>query len=345
MKPYMPATRSGDAAASQGKSPTSRGAERSADSGLGRLPGGYVHSFGGAPPAEPLAPLRAAASEVSAGQPRKRIRGKTIPSRDLPGDLQGRLLPLFVQRATDSLDDATLEAMRYNLRRRSGVVNITIGTACSGSEVYLAALPWLEKALGRVIGRPIRFVHKWSCEADMAKRRWIEDNFRPRRVFTDIKRLADGVCDDSVSGSLQEVDDVEVVIAGTSCRDASRLNPHHHARLTAVDSGTHSTGGTFRGLTDFLARLGCRCRLVFLENVVSLRDKEKHTGRSNLDGVADALRSLGYQFLCRDFSARDMGLPVARPRLYMAGVRCRDEGNAQAVADRVVARISERSAK
>ena len=161
-------------------------------------------------------------------------------------------------------------------------------------------------------------------------------NFAPPKVFADLTQLASGPCHDYVAGALAEVEPVDILIAGTSCKDASRLNPHHALRLNVVDAGAHSTGGTFARL---VAKFGPRCRLVYLENVASLRDRDRETGRSNFDGVADAVRAMGFGFVSSDFSALDVGLPVARPRLYMAGVRCADEASAQQGAAEVLRSI------
>lgn len=166
------------------------------------------------------------------------------------------------------------------------------------------------------------------------------DNFAPPKLFADLTELASGLCHDYISGASAVVDVVDILVAGTSCKDASRLNPHHATRLNVIDAGLHTTGGTFAGFARLVARFGAQCRLVFLENVTSLRDKDVATGRSNFDGVADTVRALGFGFVHADFSAVDMGLPVARPRLYMAGVRARDVVAAQQRAQAVLQAIS-----
>ena len=52
------------------------------------------------------------------------------------------------------------------------------------------------------------------------------------------------------------------------------------------------------------------------------------------------MRSLGFGFVSATFSARDMGLPVSRPRLYMSGVRCASEAAAQRYADDALAAMT-----
>ena len=293
---------------------------------------------------QPLAPPRT--------PPIGRAQVVPRPAREetLPDGLDRKFLPVFVSRAASALPRALWETICRNIGghaldvvgQASAPVRITIGTACSGSEFYLTALPLLAKEIGARLRRPVLFDHRWSCEIDANKRQWIVDNFAPPRLFADVTKLAQGRCHDFVSGTLASVECVDLLIAGTSCKDASRLNNQHVNRLNVVDTGSHSTGETFKGLTQLVAAFGPRCRLVCLENVASLRDKDPRTGRSNLDGVVDAVRSLGLGFVSKTFSAQDTGLPVARPRLYMAGVRCSCESTAQQVTDSVLSAITAR---
>ena len=311
-------------------SPSSAGSP----SGAGAYAASLVGGDACPQPLAPLVPLRALADN---GQ---RLRARTPRTECLPPELGRQHLPKFVTRAAASLPRHVWQAIcRHVDRQASGPIVLKVGTACSGSEFYLTALPEMEREISQRLRRRIKFKHMWSCEFVPDKRQWIMDNFAPPKLFGDITRLADGPCHDYVSGALAEVDEVDILIAGTSCKDASRLNPHHAQRLDVVASGAHSTGGTFQGFARLVAKLGPRCRLVYLENVSTLRDRDPQTGRSNFDGVGDTIRSFGFGFIAADFSARDLGLPIARPRLYMSGVRCRDEAAAQRMADEVLGHI------
>ena len=298
------------------------------------LAGNGGNGEGPRPPA--LTPPRAK------GPDRNHLKGKAPRTEALAEELEQKFLPAFVAKAAASLPRHYWRALGRHLKKWPGgeVITLTIGTACSGSEFYLTALPLIAQELSKRIGRQVQFDHRWSCELEPQKRQWIMDNFSPKKLFDDITALAEGHCHDYVSGASAEVDNVDIIIAGTSCKDASRLNPHHMNRLDVVASGTHSTGGTFQGLARLVAKIGHRCQMVFLENVASLRDRDPATGRSNFDSVREIIQSLGFGFISAEFSALDMGLPVARPRLYMAGVRCADEGAAQNLVDEVVTSIA-----
>ena len=58
---------------------------------------------------------------------------------------------------------------------------------------------------------------------------------------------------------------VDILIAGASCKDASRLNPQHAQRLNVVEKAAHTTGGTFHGFARLVAKFGKQCRMVYLE--------------------------------------------------------------------------------
>ena len=315
-------------------SPIRRASATSGATGTGF--GLYASALAGSSDMSPppsLTPPRAATHD------RQHLRSRAPRTEALAGELEHKFLPAFVARAAASLPQCAWQKIGKNVRR-GGTITLRIGTACSGSEFYLTALPLIAEELSTRFACDFRFDHCWSCELDPHKRQWIMDNFSPKKLFADITSLADKCCHDFVSGASAEVDDVDILIAGTSCKDASRLNPHHISRLNVIAAGAHSTGGTFQGLARLVAKMGPRCRMVFLENVASLQDKDKETGRSNFDGVRDAVRGLGFGFVSSVFSALDMGLPVARPRLYMSGVRCSDEASAQQMADVVLASIS-----
>ena len=220
----------------------------------------------------------------------------------MPQGVGRALLPEFVAQAAASLPNHTWRAICQHVSRHtSGPITIRVGTACSGSEFYLTALPHLEEELSKRLHRRIRFDHRWSCELDPQKRQWFVDNFAPQKLFADLTQLAAGPCHDYLSGTLAEVDVVDIFIAGTSCKDASRLNPQHAQRLNVVEKAAHTTGGTFHGFARLVAKFGKQCRMVYLENVVSLQDRDRRTGRSNYDGVADVVRSLGFGFVSATF--------------------------------------------
>ncbi len=237
----------------------------------------------------------------------------------LPAQLATRChLPDFVQRAASEVDLARISRNLGLLEAASTRRVVTIGTFCSGSEMYMTCLPHLQRVIAEGTGKEVTFQHLWSCECSRRKREWIWENFGVQRIFCDVADLWMEGAHDDVTQARQEVLPVDVLIAGFSCKDASRLNPHHTHRLNAVERGTHTTGGTFHALMRLLQKHKNTVKMVILENVPSLADKAKETKRSSLDSVREAFHNQGFAFLCRMFDALDVGMPNRRPRLYSA---------------------------
>ena len=96
-----------------------------------------------------------------------RLHPRPPRTEPLPQGVGRALLPEFVAQAAASLPSHTWRAICQHVSRQpSGPITISVGTACSGSEFYLTALPHLEEELSKRLHRRIRFDHRWSCELD-----------------------------------------------------------------------------------------------------------------------------------------------------------------------------------
>jgi site-specific DNA-cytosine methylase len=275
--------------------------------------------------------------EPGFGASRKRMtcqgtRSTTVPMVACPQPLhpklaQRRPLPDVVRGCLDALSSNELESLASAWGLRAGTHRvITIGTGCSGSELYLLSLQHLAAGLTALTGCDVSFQHVWACELSPRKRDWIRANFKPEHLFRDLKEVATGEAWDVAAGEgeahrrLVPVPAVDILIAGFSCKDASALNVHRASRLDAVQTGAGTTGSTFQAFVKLLGGMTPRPRFCLLENVPGLAQKDKTTGRSNLDAVHDAFHAHDYAFVFKKFNASDTGLPNKRPRLYMAAV-------------------------
>ena len=160
---------------------------------------------------------------------------------------QRSFLPDYIENATAALPDNRLEQLAKSWGLQPGIDRVvTVGTVCSGSELYMLSLEPLAKVLSATIGCRVSFRHMWACELNPKKRAWIRKHFCPEYLFADLKDVAEGKARDELTGRLvPNVPPVDVLISGFSCKDASRLNVHHTSRLDAVEKGTFSTGSTF----------------------------------------------------------------------------------------------------
>ena len=117
----------------------------------------------------------------------RRLQPRPPRAEPLPEGLDCKFLPDFVSHAAASMPPHSWQALRQCISNQpSGSIALTVGTVCAGSEIYLAALPVLEKELPQRLHRHIRFDHRWSCELGPRKRQRVMDNSAPPKLFADL---------------------------------------------------------------------------------------------------------------------------------------------------------------
>ena len=215
---------------------------------------------------------------------------------------------------------------------------IPFGTACSGSELYLSTLKYVEIQLRRK-GVYVTFVHMWAIEKMPSKRAWILANWQPRRMFGDIIEVAaNDETLDYVSGGNKALEPIVIMIGGTSCKDASRLNVHHRHRMSVMQSGSETTGSTFAAFMAIAKKM--KPKRIYLENVASLKDKpvkletESERQLSNFESVHMIVNEHGRTFIHEEFEPLHVGIPVRRRRIYMEGREANDDEPISVVRER-----------
>lgn len=236
----------------------------------------------------------------------------------------------FCYNMLSRLGSEYLEAMLVNWLAISEnsvdeqVVVIKLGTICSGSEILFTLTPHLEAAIRACSQVAVKLEHAWACEADLGKAEWIAANFDVPYIFLDVGELtSEHGAQEYLTGTKCHPPPVDGLVAGTSCRDASKLNIHQTDMREAIKNGSGTTGSTFAGLVAFATL--AKPKFLILENVSQLKDKPKCGGLSNCEAVHKALNSLGYMFTHATFDAEDVGLPARRNRLWMGAWRFDDE--------------------
>jgi hypothetical protein len=193
--------------------------------------------------------------------------------------------------------------------KSSETLAIKVGTVCSGSEIFLSSLRHLSNALHETLGMKVVFVHCWSFEWKGSKRMWIQANWKPICLFGDVTQVSDsGEAFNYMTMQTVKIESVDIIIAGVSCVDASRLSVHQDSRRSAVAEGSHSTGSTFKGCMRLAELL--QPKKVILENVPSLMDQPKDGSPSNFQAVVAAVHAINYSFAYAVFDARDTGLQM-----------------------------------
>ena len=198
----------------------------------------------------------------------------------------GMALAALIQR-----DDSVL-AHLGKIRAQS---ELRVATICSGTEAPIIAL--------ELLGIPMR--HLFSCEIEPVKQAYIYRNFAPDVLFRDVRDLGEARAPDAW-GVMQEVprDNVDVLLAGTSCVDFSRLNS---GKRGIEEDG--QSGQTFAGM---LAWVGAALpRVVLLENVCG----------APWGAICEAFVRLGYAMETTQVDSKHYLVPQTRVRGYAIGFR------------------------
>ena len=281
----------------------------------------------------PKKPAKAKSTRKPTRRPRARHPLKPLDSLgELPDYLQDKtfsedfIKEMFKGLAdSKNINDFLANAVALGRMSEDGEIVVRLGTVCSGSELLMTVLPHVEQACLEHTGYKLRFEHLWSCEIEEDKCRWIAANFAVPKIFVDICTMANeegGM--EWRSGELQKPEEVDVVVGGTSCKDASRMNKHQQTRRGAVSSGGWSTGSTFQGYLKVVVVVNAK--LVLVENVTGLKDKVKKPIQGMLHSNSEALKKHFHEidFIFVSMVLESHGhchMPHRRERLWMAGLK------------------------
>ncbi|PIA95671.1 hypothetical protein CB0940_10123 [Cercospora beticola] len=207
-------------------------------------------------------------------------------TREIFDDIVGKALPLGLSQALDDLPGS-----------------LRVATMCSGTESPLLALELFQQCLG---SSKLEIEHLFSAEIVPFKQAYIERNFRPPIIFRDITEMTSAVNDEIPSattayGSKVPIPrNVDLLIAGTSCVDYSRLNSHQKS----VDQGGES-GDTYTAVLAYCTAF--RPSIVLLENVLT----------APWDRMLEDYQKIGYETGGVLVDTKGYYLPQTRQRGYM----------------------------
>ena len=168
---------------------------------------------------------------------------------------------------------------------------ITVATDCSGIEAPLMALNNLK----------IQYDHIFSSEIDKNCINFIETNFKPRKIYTDIKGRDNSI----YSGT-----PLDLYIAGFPCQTFSSLG--RGQGLKDVTKGT-----IFFNVYDFIETN--RPTVFVLENVRTLKTHNKGETFKTIMGMLEQLTE--YNLYVDILNTSDFGIPHSRNRLFIVGIK------------------------
>ena len=191
-------------------------------------------------------------------------------------------------------------------------VTLSFGTLCSGLDIVKPLLLALVAALEQRLGGPrVNVVFRFGCEIDPGVRR-LRD------------MVANDPCYEDVSKLPEDIDFVDMLLAGFSCKSVSHQNNKPRSILKDdQDDPLTSSGRTFGAVCKYVAAK--QPRIVILENVIGLFRKiplsECHGDKQprNIDIVMQRLAACGhcgYHVGYTLVNARTT-LPQQRARVYI----------------------------
>ena len=183
---------------------------------------------------------------------------------------------------------------------------LRIATMCSGTESPLLAMQMVHDALNDLGLDTIKIQHIFSAEIVPYKQAYIERNFAPPIIFRDITEFPEAfesetpVATTAYGSEVAVPTGVDIVIAGTSCVDYSRLNN----KKKDIDEGGES-GATWEGALAYCK--ACRPAIIIFENVIGAA-----WGR-----MLEHYREIGYDCKGAYVDTKDYYIPHTRQRGYM----------------------------
>ena len=150
--------------------------------------------------------------------------------------------------------------------------------------------------------------HVWSCDSSPHAQAWIRKNFpQLRSLYASAHEVSTGRATNVLSGEVEVVGAIDVLIAGFSCKDVSAENA---ARTFGPES---RSGSTFRYLVDLVTLI--KPMLVIWENVLGLRCRVKGQPAPIHHAVSSFVR-IGYANGWGVLSSASFFLPQRRYRCY-----------------------------
>jgi len=228
-----------------------------------------------------------------------------------PKGLDLSLPPLF--EVKDIFTDATKKALALGLDKSIKNLfgrRLRVATMCSGTESPLLALQMISEALRDLGEDTIEVEHIFSAEIVPYKQAYIERNFAPPVIFRDITEFISSFQDPTpmattAYGALAAIPtEVDIVIAGTSCVDYSRLNSN---KKGIADGG--ESGQTWLGALAYCR--ACKPPLILFENVFG----------ADWPSMLAHYRELDYDCKVVLADTKDYYIPQTRQRGYMACFR------------------------
>lgn len=166
-----------------------------------------------------------------------------------------------------------------------------VGSACSGTDVFMKALSYLGEYWKLSYDIDIKFIHEFSVELNQEKQKFITEEMRPRYLFERVDRMKNDRNIDLLSGETVLIPFVHGFFAGFPCQSRSHENKNASDNKGCCRLGTGTTGSVLAGIVEYIEHH--QPLFIMLENVMGL-DESDEDGEKDSEFVISELRRIGY---------------------------------------------------
>eukprot|EP00969_Alexandrium_andersonii_P367306 15470436-Alexandrium_andersonii.AAC.1 len=263
----------------------------------------------------PRGPSHAALLAASLAHPPLREDPSTRAKRRKKAEAVLPPIQFAINEWHDNLSHGTFRKLAQNLRATTNSVQeITIGTACSGTDIIIKVAESIAKAWRETYDICFHIVHAFACEKDPEKQDNLTRQFPELSIiFNDINDLSETKATNVISGTLTPVPWVFMFACGFVCKSRTRLSSKASQNRNCIQNSTDAeTAFTFNAARDYIQ--SARPNTVILENVIELDEGSEEGGDSDAAYVLGVLKDLGYVATVHRFNCKDYGSPVERNR-------------------------------
>ena len=183
---------------------------------------------------------------------------------------------------------------------------LVVGTMCSGTDAPILALEEISNWVEHHTTNELHFEHAFSAEVEAFKQAFLEKTYQPPVIFRDVVELIDAMLDETpmatnaYGAKVPVRTHIDILIAGTSCKDFSKLNKN---KKTLSDDG--ESAETWKGVKSFVAV--AKPLIVILENVKG----------APWERMMVEYEEIGYETAGVHVDTKNFYLPQTRQRGYM----------------------------
>ena len=177
-------------------------------------------------------------------------------------------LAAAMEKWHESLPAPLVLALRERLQGLAPTVSV--GTACSGSDISILLLQWMSEHWAEHFGVKVRFQQRFACESNKEIQQFLERNFPEcETIITDTMHLVFDWAPTSQgkTSPLIKVPSTDLFLAGFVCKARSKFNGQRQKNKGCVQKSEASTGQSFAQISAYvkkhrLAELSWRtCRI------------------------------------------------------------------------------------